>query len=254
MLLLFSPGPPWEPATERDEIPYDPWRSPSGSTRPWRTDDLTRDPSISPLGDRAYLIELPGGIDERMLARIRALAAAIGAVRGVTDVVPGFASLAVHFEPLVARGGAIRDAIGGILADARPAPPPEPREIRIPVRYGGTDGPDLEEVARHHGLAPEDVIAIHTAGSYLVHMIGFVPGFPYLGGLDPRIATPRRATPRTNVPAGSVGIGGAQTGVYPIASPGGWHLIGRTDVTLFDAARAEPSLLRVGDRVRFVRA
>lgn len=189
-----------------------------------------------------------------MLARIRALGAAVRELRGVTDVVPGFASLAVHFEPLVARGETVRTAIAGAVADPRPAPPPEAREILIPVRYGGADGPDLDEVARHHGLAPDEVIAIHAGATYLVHMIGFVPGFPYLGGLDPRIATPRRATPRTSVPAGSVGIGGAQTGVYSIASPGGWHLIGRTDVTLFDPARAEPSLLRVGDRVRFVRA
>ncbi len=126
-----------------------------------------------------------------------------------------------------------------------------PRRVEIPVCYGGELGPDLDDVARTHGLAPEEVIRLHADADYLVYMIGFMPGFAYLGGLPERIATPRRKTPRTAVPAGTVGIGGRQTGVYPLVSPGGWNLIGRTPVKIFDIKRDEPTLLSTGDRVRF---
>lgn len=212
---------------------------------------------ISPLGDKALLLEIPGAIDEETLARIRALITQLDRARipGLTDIVPGYTSVAVHYEPLVITHAAMRAAIAAaveppcdaVVLDA-------PRTIEIPVTYGGDDGPDLDALAALHAMSATEVVARHSAATYTVHMIGFVPGFPYLGGLDPRLATPRRATPRTLVPAGSVGIGGDQTGVYPIASPGGWHLIGRTPLALFDAARAEPALLRVGDRVRFVPA
>ncbi|HET9482549.1 MAG TPA: 5-oxoprolinase subunit PxpB, partial [Xanthomonadales bacterium] len=126
-----------------------------------------------------------------------------------------------------------------------------PRTVVIPVCYGGDSGPDLDAVAKHTGLSAHDVVARHAAGDYRVAMLGFQPGFPYLIGLDPALATPRHATPRPRVAAGSVGIGGAQTGVYPREAPGGWQLIGRTPLALFDAARKPPALLAPGDRVRF---
>ena len=123
--------------------------------------------------------------------------------------------------------------------------------VDIPVSYDGELGPDLGEVAARAGLTPEQVVALHTSGNYFVQAIGFAPGFAYLGGLPEKLHTPRRATPRTQVPAGAVGIGGALTGVYPLVTPGGWNLIGRTPLKMFDPSRAEPALVRAGDRVRF---
>lgn len=128
------------------------------------------------------------------------------------------------------------------------------RRIDIPVHYGGSAGSDLDEVARHTGLSRDEVIGLHSAAEYTVYFLGFLPGFAYLGGMDPRLATPRRREPRLMVPAGSVGIGGEQTGIYPIASPGGWQLIGRTSLPMFDSARDPPSLLLPGDTVCFVNA
>lgn len=125
------------------------------------------------------------------------------------------------------------------------------RTVSIPVCYGGEYGPDLEYVARHHNLTPEEVISIHSEGEYLAYMIGFAPGFPFLGGLSEKIATPRRSSPRTSIPAGSVGIAGMQTGVYPISTPGGWQLIGQTPIKLFLPEQNPPSLLQAGDIVKF---
>jgi inhibitor of KinA len=218
---------------------------------------------LHPLGDRAVLIELGDSIEEATHRRVRAVCARLeeSPLAGMVEYVPGFASVGVHYDPaLVAAGGLAGEAgpyervaaeLRRVLAEVREVDPPPARTVEIPVCYGGEPGPDLEDVARHHGLAPEEVVRIHAAGEYRVHLIGFAPGFAYLGGLDPRIATPRRATPRARVPASSVGIGGAQTGVYPIASPGGWQLIGRTPLRLFSPEARPPSLLRVGDRVRF---
>jgi inhibitor of KinA len=138
-----------------------------------------------------------------------------------------------------------------ILTVVRAESLPAPRVVEIPVCYGGELGPDLEDVAAKHGISPDEVVSIHSSGDYLVYMVGFMPGFAYLGGLSERIATPRRSSPRTAVPAGAVGIGGQQTGVYPMVSPGGWNLIGRSPRKIFDIARDEPSLLAAGDRVRF---
>lgn len=177
---------------------------------------------------------------------------------GFIDLVPAFVSVVVHYDPIVAArdGNAtpydrvmdhLRDRLAGLRVEELAAP----RLVEIPVCYGGDLGPDLDDVARAHDLTADEVVALHAGADYLVHMIGFMPGFAYLGGLPERIATPRRKTPRTAVPAGTVGIGGRQTGVYPLVSPGGWNLIGRTPVKIFDIARDEPTLLLTGDRVRF---
>jgi KipI family sensor histidine kinase inhibitor len=124
--------------------------------------------------------------------------------------------------------------------------------IEIPTLYGGDSGPDLDYVASHNGLTPEEVVQIHASGTYRIYMLGFTPGFPYLGGMDERIATPRLETPRTKISGGSVGIAGAQTGIYPIDSPGGWQIIGRTPLALYDPQREEPILLQAGESIRFV--
>lgn len=214
---------------------------------------------LTPLGDRAILIRVGDSIDEATHRRVRAICARLreGAVAGMVELVPAYASVALYYDP--ARVGAAEKPYEAIAAAVRAAlsgigeqEPPPSRVVEIPVCYGGDAGPDLDELARHAGLAAEEVVRIHSGVDYLVHMIGFAPGFPYLGGLDPRIAMPRRPTPRTRVPAGSVGIGGSQTGVYPFSSPGGWNLIGRTPLRLFAPERASPALLALGDRVRFV--
>lgn len=171
---------------------------------------------------------------------------------GMVEVVPAYASLLIHFDPALATpmsiAGAVRDAVKSLGA----ASIHEGRQVRIPVHYGGTDGPDLEDVARLVGLAPDEVVRRHAAAEYRVYFLGFLAGFPYLGGLPPELAVPRLAAPRTSVPAGSVGLAGNQTGVYSVTSPGGWRLIGRTSARLFDPTADPPALLRPGDRVSFV--
>jgi len=206
---------------------------------------------IEPLGDGAVQIVLGDAPDEAARVRIAAAAARVrrAAPPGVTECVPGYATLTVHYDPLGA--GDVEAALRRILAKLDDAEGGAGRRVEVPVRYGGEWGPDLEEVAALHGISADEVVRLHTAAEYRVHLIGFVPGFPYLGGLDPRLHTPRRDAPRAAVPAGSVGIGGAQTGIYPAESPGGWRLIGRTPLALFDPWRDPPALLRAGDRIRF---
>jgi inhibitor of KinA len=217
---------------------------------------------IEPLGDRALLVILaddPTCIDAVTSARVRVTAARLrGAHDALTDVVPAYASVAVHYDPARVRcrheelpHEALARWVAARLEHVGEGQVDHGRLIEIPVRYGGGHGPDLASLAEARDLAVEEVIALHTAPEYVVDFVGFIPGFAYLGGLDPRLATSRRDVPRTNVPPGSVGIGGAQTGVYPIASPGGWHLIGRTDLRLFDPSREPAALLMAGDRVRF---
>jgi inhibitor of KinA len=210
-------------------------------------------PPVEALGDAAVLVRLGEHIDEPTLRRVRAATARLArlALPAVSDVVAAFNTVAVHYDPAQANHARIAGLVADALRELDDEVLPEPRTHVIPVRYGGGSGPDLERVAAHAGIALADVVRRHTAREYLVYMIGFAPGFPYLGGLDPALACPRRETPRTHVPAGSVGIGGSQTGIYPVESPGGWQLIGRTVVALFDATRTPPALLVPGDRVRF---
>lgn len=217
---------------------------------------------IAPLRDEALaedalLLHFGDAIDEATSARVLAAAVAIARQLPSLECVPAYASLLLRFEPAAWRGDAgdtphalVRAAITDVLAAADVAHAPA-REVVIPVLYGGAHGPDLGTVARHAGLSEAEVIARHVAGHYRVAMLGFAPGFPYLLGLDPRLAVPRRADPRARVPAGSVAIGGMQTGIYPEALPGGWQLIGRTPLTMFDMRATPPSRLQPGDRVRF---
>lgn len=211
------------------------------------------------LGEDALLLRLGDAIDADVNARVHALAASIDACRPpwLRDIVPAYASLALFVDASVFEAGIdpLDEAERWIddFRDTRStAMPAQPRVHDIRVRYGGEHGPDLEALAEHARLDPREVVELHAAGEYHVAMLGFAPGFPYLLGLDPRIAMPRLATPRARVEAGSIGIGGAQAGIYPRPGPGGWRIIGHTDAVLFDIARDAPSLLAPGDRVRFL--
>jgi inhibitor of KinA len=221
---------------------------------------------ITPLGDCAVLVRLtenfeadPEAALERVLAAQQTLAAA--KIPGVIELAPAYTTVALFYDPIRAiEAGApveaifswfeqrIRDAISNaenVSAHSIPT-----TTVEIPVCYATEFAFDLDEVARRAGLDPNEVIALHSGTEYRVHCVGFTPGFPFLGGLPPKLAAPRRETPRTEIPAGSVGIGGKQTGIYPVKSPGGWNIIGRTPLRLFDPQRNPPVLLRAGDRVR----
>jgi KipI family sensor histidine kinase inhibitor len=207
---------------------------------------------ITSLGDAALLVEYEPVIDVSVNAHVLAASDRVRQAQlpGVRDVVPAYASFAVHFDPLRADVTQQRDAIARAVARSKPAKALE-RCLEIPVCYGGRVGPDLAHVAAWSGCGAHEVVASHAAREYRVFMLGFLPGFPYMGTVDERIAMPRRAAPRPRVPAGSVGIAGRQTGIYPFDSPGGWQIIGRTPVVLFDPRRDPAALLSPGQRVRF---
>jgi len=215
-------------------------------------------PLIELLGDDALLVRFGDGIDGATNQRVHALALHLRrlAPAWLRDLVPAYASLGVFFDSAYMPGEDPREVIAQAVAGWSDPPSPlenaTPTLHEIPVCYGAGFGEDLAAAARELGLAEAELIARHSAPLYRVAMIGFAPGFPYLLGLDPSLALPRLATPRARVPAGSVAVGGAQTGIYPHASPGGWRLLGRTPLVLFDALRDAPSLLLPGDEVRFV--
>jgi KipI family sensor histidine kinase inhibitor len=202
--------------------------------------------------DRSLLIVFGDQISLGAHRDVLRLTPLLRSVRGVTNVHPAYASILVDFDPLKIGHFGLRRIAAELYGQAAGAPVPEPRTLEIPVAYGGEYGPDLEAVAALAGRSCDDVIAIHSSAEYLVYFLGFSPGFPYLGGMPESIAAPRLETPRRRVPAGSVAIGGRQTGVYPVASPGGWRIIGRTPLRLFDPGADPPVLLRMGDHVRFV--
>jgi KipI family sensor histidine kinase inhibitor len=210
---------------------------------------------IRPCGDSMLLVELGAAIDPVINERAILLAARLRARagRGVLDIAPGYCTLGVHFDPLQTDLVALENAIRAEAASIeRIGSVAERLPFEIPVHYGGDGGPDLAAVAEFAGCQAHDVVARHSGRVYRVYMLGFVPGFAYMGRVDPSIAAPRHRIPRERVPAGSVGIAGGQTGVYPVDSPGGWQLIGRTTTVMFDPAREQPSLLVPGDMVRFV--
>jgi KipI family sensor histidine kinase inhibitor len=197
-------------------------------------------------GESALLVELEQRLDPAIAGRAAAIADRWEAL-GHGPAIPTYASVLLRFDPLALDPLAAEDAARAIL-DARGSFGAG-RTVEIPTRY---DGPDLEEVARLSGLSTREVIAAHTSREHLAYFLGFMPGFAYCGGLDPRIVAPRLASPRTRVPAGSVAVVDGQTAVYPVGSPGGWRLLGTTDVVVFDPRREEPALIRPGDRVRFI--
>jgi len=204
--------------------------------------------------DRSLLLVFDDRISLAAHQDVLRLTPLLQSVRGVTNVHPAYASILIDFDPRAIRHGDVERVAQELFAQAATVHLPEPRAVEIPVAYGGEYGPDLETVAALTGHTPDEVVAIHSGAEYLVYFLGFSPGFPYLGGLPESIAAPRLETPRKRVPAGSVAIGGRQTGVYPMASPGGWRIIGRTPLRLFTPNADPPVLLRMGDRVRFVPA
>jgi KipI family sensor histidine kinase inhibitor len=210
---------------------------------------------VVPAGDTALLVEFPARMDAAVNARVIALWHDLRARRipGVRDLVPAYAALAVYFDPLrtdVPSLAAVLERAAGATNDV--ATPVDRPVHQVPVCYGGDLGPDLDELAMDTGLSRDAIVAAHAAPTYRVFMLGFTPGFAYMGEVDPRIAAPRRSTPRVTVPAGSVGIAGRQTGIYPMASPGGWRLVGRTPLRPFLPGREPAFLFQAGDRVRFV--
>jgi KipI family sensor histidine kinase inhibitor len=208
-------------------------------------------------GDAAFTVEFGDAVAPELLAAVGALDSAIaraqaaGRLPGVIETMPTFRSLTVFFDPLVAGRTALTQAVQALLADAAHAPPSEGRRWTLPACYEGEAAPDLAEVAQAVGATPEEVAALHSGTEFRVYMLGFLPGFPFMGDLPERLRLPRRTEPRVRVPAGSVAIANALTAIYPWESPGGWHLLARCPVPLFDATQAEPSLLAVGDRVQF---
>ncbi|MBQ0084282.1 MAG: 5-oxoprolinase subunit PxpB [Clostridiales bacterium] len=211
-------------------------------------------PQIKITGDTSVAILFGDEISEEINTKIRAFDAALSEeqIEGVYETVPTYCTLTIHYAPEKIRFNELREKLEKLLAVAHKAQKMNTVIMEIPVLYGGEYGPDLEYVAEHNSLTPEEVIKIHTGAEYLIYMLGFTPGFSYMGGMDERIATPRLKTPRVLIPAGSVGIAGKQTGIYPIDSPGGWQLIGRTPVRLYDSERDTPILLDAGLHVKFV--
>jgi KipI family sensor histidine kinase inhibitor len=211
-------------------------------------------PRYLPAGDAALVVEFGDRIDEAVSRRVISLARDLmrDPTPGLSEVVPTYRSLLIHYDPLQSSHQEMVDLVQARVRKSKIPQSSSSRVVELPTAYGGAYGPDIAYVADYHDLSVEDVIRIHSERDYYVYMLGFTPGFPYLGGLDAAIATPRLETPRTDVAAGSVGIGGHQTGVYSVASPGGWCIIGRTPAVLFDAQRDPPALLRPGDQVRFV--
>ncbi|MFB3853069.1 MAG: 5-oxoprolinase subunit PxpB [Vicinamibacterales bacterium] len=211
-------------------------------------------PLFHPAGDSAIQVEVGDGISIEVNRYVHALDAALRKTGtcGIADIVPAYRSLLVAFDPLVIASSEVKAIVAATWLELKDSGDAAARLVRVPACYGGEFGPDLEFVAAHAGITSREVIEIHSAGIYTVYMMGFSPGFAYLGGLSPRIRTPRLETPRTEIPAGSIGIAQDQTGIYPVASPGGWRLIGRTPITLFNPGTVPPTAVEPGDSMQFV--
>ena len=212
-------------------------------------------PTISPVGDCAISIDFGQVIDPKINRHIRQTIERIQALQldGIIELVPTYCALLVQYDAMLYSYADMCNIIEPTFSESVTDNDNETvTVIEIPTVYGGEFGPDLGFVASHNNLSEEEVIAIHSGTDYLVYMLGFIPGFTYLGGMDPRIATPRLSSPRTLIPAGSVGIAGEQTGTYPSDSPGGWQIIGRTPVTMYDMSKEQAALLSAGDYVRYV--
>ncbi len=207
-----------------------------------------------PAGDQGVVIEFGNEISETVNQKVRGMMLAIESkeISGILEMVPTYRSLLIEYNPLEIQYGPLIDTLRNTEKLLDSIRIPDPVVYEIPTLYGGDHGPDLEFVAGNAGLTTEEVVAIHSSREYLIYMLGFTPGFPYLGGMDERIATPRLAAPRTRISGGSVGIAGSQTGIYPVDSPGGWQLIGKTPLKLYDAVSSNPILLSAGNYIRFV--
>ena len=206
------------------------------------------------LGDACLSFQFGQTIDPDVNARCVALAALVEGrgIPGVRDVVPSYHAVTIHFDPRVTDLRVLDREVRALAASAEAAADRGTRIVEVPVSYGGAAGPDLADLAAFARCSEAEVVRLHTATVYRVYMLGFLPGFAYMGSVDPRIAMPRLDAPRLRVASGSVGIAGRQTGIYPCDAPGGWRILGRTAIALFDPARVEPFLLKAGDRVRFV--
>lgn len=203
--------------------------------------------------DSSLCVRFGEKISPELNMQVRAFAGAVAAaaIPGVTETVPAYGSVTVHYQPEIIGYARLYERLNRMANDLTASDAAPTGTLRVPVLYGGDHGPDLLSVAKRHGLTPEQVVELHTAPTYLIYMLGFLPGFCYLGGLDERLDTPRLATPRVSIPAGSVGIAGAQTGIYPLASPGGWQLIGQTPLRLYDPRREKPILAEAGMELVF---
>ena len=210
-------------------------------------------PRLTASGDSALVVEFGDTIDPALNDRVLTLDAALAraAIAGVVETVPTYRSLLVHYDPTVIDFAALGKLVMG-MATHETGAPPRRRRWRVPVVYGGAFGIDLEAVAERHGMTPDEVIARHAGGDYRVYMLGFTPGYTYLGGLDPKIATPRRPDPRPETPTGTIGIGGSQTGIQCLVAPSGWHLLGRTPMRTYHPHRNPVFLIEPGDTVTFV--
>lgn len=213
-----------------------------------------QEPLFLHAGDSALVVEFGREISENINARVHALDAAVREkhIIGVTETVPTFRSLTVFYDPSVLSGERLKRKLLKLCKGLSVSAAADKKIIEIPVLYGGDFGEDLKDVAMHAGLSEEDVVKIHAGTDYRIFMLGFLPGFVYLGGMDKRIACPRLSSPRTKIHAGAVGIGGEQTGIYPLSSPGGWRLIGTTPVRPYDNTRTPPVLFSASEYIRFV--
>jgi KipI family sensor histidine kinase inhibitor len=214
---------------------------------------LLAEPRLLPAGDRAVSVELADEISREGNARVLTLERLLAErqVPGIGETIPTFRALLVHYDPLVLSWDALVGHIRALVPELAGAPPPPGRRVELPCAYGGEHGPDLEEVARRLGLAPEEVARLHAGADHYVYFIGFTPGLPYMTGQPERLTIPRLDRPRTKTPPGSVGIGGTQCSIYSVESPGGFWVLGRTPLRLYDPGAADPILLRAGDHVRF---
>lgn len=207
---------------------------------------------LKPLGDSAILIQLGDEIDPILNQRVHALSALLQTIPAVIETVPAYCTVLIHYDSLAITYSQIKNLIEekiSLLDDSTHRPS---RRLEIPVLYGNASGPDLEPAATTLALSPSELIRLHSEREYIVYMMGFTPGFPYLGILNEKLTLPRMSTPRTRVPAGSVAIAGSQTGIYPVDSPGGWHIIGHTPLKLFDPTSETPFLFAPGDTVKFI--
>lgn len=219
--------------------------------------------TMKPLGDSALIVQLGEGMDPTIHEKVKNLSGLLTnqPFEGFIELVPAYNNITVYYDPYIVHTSQIGTStafvkvcnrINHLVKQVKINKKESPRIVSIPVCYGGELGPDLEDVAQYHNLTPQEVIQIHAEGECLVYMLGFAPGFPFMGGMDTRIATPRKETPRLFIPPGSVGIAGKQTGIYPLETPGGWQIIGRTPLDLFLPKISPPTLLQPGDKIKFV--